>query len=93
LPAQYTTTSLGGTVVGATGAAVPDAGVTARNTDTGFTQCTVTNGAGAFFFPRLPVGPYEVKVEKPGFATYIHAGITVTVDQPANLPVARRSAR
>ena len=46
LAAQYTTANLGGTVADATGGAVPDARVTVRNTETGFTQTTVS-GASA----------------------------------------------
>jgi len=88
LAAQYTATSLGGTVVDASGAAVPDAKVTVRNTDTGFAENTTTNSTGAFLLPRLPVGPYEVRFEKQGFSTYVQSGITLVVDQPANLSVA-----
>ena len=51
--AQYTSTSLGGTAADASGAAVPGAKVTVRNTDTGFTQTALTGPAGTFLFPRL----------------------------------------
>jgi hypothetical protein len=53
LSAQYTTTSLGGTVADASSAAVPEAKVTVRNADTSFTQTTITGPAGAFLFPRF----------------------------------------
>ena len=70
LLAQYTAGSLGGTVTDPTGASIPEAKVTARNTDTGFTQTTTTGPSGAFLIPRLPVGTYELRVEKPGFAVW-----------------------
>ena len=88
LTAQYTATSLQGTVVDASNAAVPEARVTVRNTDTGFTQNSTASSAGLFQFPRLPVGPYELKVEKEGFSTYVQLGITLVIDQPANVSVA-----
>ena len=75
---QYTTASLAGTVVDASGGTLPDAQVTARNTDTGFSQKTTTDAAGAFLFSRLPVGNYELRVEKPGFTSYVQSGITLT---------------
>ncbi len=88
LAAQYTTANLGGTVADATGGTVPDARVTVRNTETGFTQATVSGASGAFVFPRLPVGSYELRVEKEGFATYVQSGIRLAVDQAANVSVA-----
>src|SRR3954454_7567730 len=82
--AQYTTASLGGTVTDTSGGALADARVTARNTETGFTQTTNTDASGAFLFSRLPVGSYELRVEKTGFTEYVQSGITLTVNQAAN---------
>jgi hypothetical protein len=87
LTAQYTTANLGGTVVDSTGAIVSGAEVTVRNIDTGFTQKTTAGADGAFVFPRLPVGAYELRVAKPGFTTYVQSGITLAVDQAANISV------
>ncbi|PYV88151.1 MAG: hypothetical protein DMG05_16010, partial [Acidobacteria bacterium] len=83
LLAQYTTASMAGNVVDPTGAMVPDAKVTVRNTETGFEQTVSTGATGAFLFPRLPVGVYQLTVEKPGFSTYVQEGITLTVNQSA----------
>src|SRR3954451_6586315 len=69
--AQYTTASLGGAVLDSTGAIVPDARVTVRNIDTGLRQTTSSDAAGAFLFPRLPIGNYELTVDKEGFSTYV----------------------
>ncbi len=81
--AQFTTASLSGTVRDSTGAVVPDAQVTARNTETGFTQTVATDATGSFLFSRLPVGSYNLRVEKQGFSTYVQSGIQLTVDRMA----------
>jgi hypothetical protein len=97
LHAQYTTASLGGTVLDSTGSAIPEAKVTVRNVGTGFTQTVSADATGAFLFSRLPVGDYELRVEKEGFSTYVQAGITLTVNQAASqnvtLPVGQVSER
>ena len=85
--AQYTTASLGGNVVDSNNAVLPQSQVIVRNVDTGFTQTATTDQGGAFLFPRLPVGSYELRVERPGFSTYVQTGITLTVDQAASRTV------
>src|SRR5437867_961632 len=81
--AQYTTANLGGTVLDATGASVPQATVKVLNKETGFTRTDLTGPDGAFTFPALPVGTYRLIAEKPGFSTYIQEGITLTVNRTA----------
>lgn len=46
-----------------------------------------TGPDGAFLFPATPVGSYQLAVEKPGFAKYVQSGITLAVNQVANVPV------
>src|SRR5437867_325908 len=81
--AQYTTASLGGSVMDPSGAALPETTVTVRNVDTGFIQTVTTDAAGAFLFSRLPVGNYELRAEHTGFSTYQQTGIRLTVNQAA----------
>src|SRR5688572_8541061 len=83
LLAQYTTASLGGTVSDSSGASVPEAKVTVRNLDTGFTQTATTSANGGFLFSRLPIGAYEMRVERSGFGAFAQSGIRLTVDQMA----------
>jgi Carboxypeptidase regulatory-like domain/TonB dependent receptor len=85
--AQYTTASFGGNVVDPNNAILPDAQVVVRNVDTGFVQSVTTDQSGAFLFPRLPVGTYELRVEKTGFSTYVQSGIKLAVDQAATQTV------
>src|SRR5215831_1593145 len=57
-----------GTIVGAvtdhTGAVIPNVSVTVTNTDTARTVTMPTNDAGQYVAPDLPVGKYNVKVER-----------------------------
>jgi len=90
LLAQYNTASLAGTVIDATGSSVPGATVTVRDKGTGLSTTMPTRFDGTFLFPSLPVGEYQLKVEKDGFATYVQEGITLTVNQAATQTVALR---
>lgn len=85
--AQYTTASLGGHVIDSNNAVLPQSHVTVRNLGTGFTRATTTDERGAFLFPSLPVGSYELRVERSGFSAYLQTGITLTVNQTANQTV------
>jgi hypothetical protein len=84
---QYTTASLGGTVLDASGAVVPEAAVTLRNIETGLMKATRTATNGSFLLPGLTVGEYRLTVEKAGFSTYVREGIKLAVDQAAALTV------
>jgi hypothetical protein len=88
--AQYTTSSIGVTVLDPSGAPVSDAKVTIQNLDTGLQKTSVSGANGSFTFTALPVGKYQVTVEKPGFSKFVQTGITLTVDQPVSIPVTLR---
>jgi hypothetical protein len=83
--AQFTTASLGGTVLDSSGAAVGNAAVSVLNVQTGFTLDLQTAANGSFLFSRLPVGTYQLRIEKEGFSAYVQDQILLTVDQAANL--------
>jgi hypothetical protein len=87
LIAQYTTGSLGGTVLDPTGASVPDAKVVVRNNDTALTRTVQTASDGGFLFSSLPVGTYGLTVEKAGFSTHVQDGIVLTLNQAATVVV------
>jgi hypothetical protein len=72
--------SISGTVKDLSGAVVPKAAVTATNTDTGVRRAVTTNGTGAYSFPSLPVGHYDVVIAAPGFKPYRRTSITVDVN-------------
>jgi Carboxypeptidase regulatory-like domain/TonB dependent receptor len=72
--------SVSGTVKDATGAVIPKATVTTTNTDTGVRQSVVSNDTGAYSFPTLPVGHYNLDIAAAGFRPYRRARITVDVN-------------
>ncbi len=82
---QFTTASLGGTVLDSSGAGIPDALVNVLNVATGFTQDVRTGTNGAFLFSRLPIGSYVLRIEKAGFSAYVQDQILLSVDQAASL--------
>jgi len=77
--AQVTTATISGTVSDSSGATVPAAMVQVKNTGTGITQSTNTDGQGRFTVPSLIVGEYQVTAAKAGFQTVVRDGITLTV--------------
>lgn len=88
--AQYTTSTLGVTVLDPSGAPVSDAKITIQNLDTGLQKTSISGANGSFTFAALPVGKYQVTVEKPGFSKFTQTGITLTIDQPVSIPVTLR---
>jgi hypothetical protein len=79
-----TSANLSGSVLDQSGAAVTAAAVTARNLDTGLSRSTATDQNGRYQFVALPVGQYEVRAKKDGFAEGIRTGIRLVVGQDAS---------
>src|SRR5579864_205297 len=70
---------LSGIVRDTSGGSIPGAEVTMTKTDTATTRTVFTGADGAFAFPNLPVGPYQLKVVLQGFDTYLQDGIVLQV--------------
>jgi outer membrane receptor protein involved in Fe transport len=87
LRAQEITGTISGTVTDSSGGVVPDATVTVNSTRTGATRTTATTQAGVFFFTSLPVGEYQLAVEKSGFEKYQLNSIKLHVDDKLNFPI------
>ena len=85
--AQNVTGSLTGVVSDPSGAVVIGANVTAQNTATGVKTSAVTNGAGIYTIRFLQVGSYSLIVDAKGFATSTITGITLEIDQTAQVDV------
>ncbi len=91
---QATTGVIEGTVIDASGGAVPGVTVTIRNTATGYEVVVVTDSAGRFRAVLLPLGPYQVTVTLQGFATVVQKGLDLGVGQtlPATITLKQATA-
>ncbi len=78
---QVVGASLSGTVTDDSGAGMPKAAVTITNLETGAERQLVTDEAGRYSAPSIPVGPYQVSAEKAGFSTQVKTGINLVVGQ------------
>src|SRR5262245_19369847 len=84
---QLGTGAVSGVVQDAGGAVIVGAKVTITNDDTGLTRSSVTNEAGQFNVPVLPVGAYTVRVTQTGFAAAEQKGLIVNVGGTTTLRV------
>ncbi len=76
---------LSGTVTDPSGGVVPAASITLTNTATGMVRATQTDAGGLYRLPSLPVGVYEIRVAKPGFADQLRTGVQLVVGQYATI--------
>ena len=81
------TGTIRGTITDPSGAAIPNATVTATATNTGLTRTAASNDNGIFVFPALPIGAYSLKIEAKGFATQQRPGLTLITGQTIDLPI------
>ena len=89
LPAAHAqvSASIRGIVTDASGAAVAQATVSAKNLETGVIRTTNTDDAGRYLVLALPVGLYEVRTSKNGFRDAVQSGISLVVGEEANVDV------
>ena len=73
--AQGTTATLGGTVLDASGAVIPQAAVQLKNISSGDLRSTTSNGSGVFSFSAIPSGDYTIDIKVKGFNTFEQTGI------------------
>src|SRR5688572_5473202 len=78
---------LTGTVLDSENKSVPDAKITLANPGAGFARQFTTAVDGQYTFTMIPPGAYQIKVEKPGFATYLQSNIVLAVGQSSTLDV------
>ncbi len=85
--AQQTTASIRGRVIDASGGVVRNASVTATQVDTDFSRNVQSDSLGNFIFVELPLGSYRLEAEAKGFQKFVQEGITLHVNQSANVTV------
>jgi carboxypeptidase family protein/TonB-dependent receptor-like protein len=80
IPAMgQSTASLSGTISDPTGAAVPNAKVTAINQATSVASTTQSDSDGAYLFSALPIGKYRIEVAASGFQKALVAELDLPV--------------
>ena len=85
--AQEVTATVTGTVTDSSGAAVAGATVAVKSVERGVVYDTTTNDSGLYHISQLPVGRYEVRVEKPGFSSVEYPAFTLSLNQVARIDV------
>jgi hypothetical protein len=79
--AQNITGSIVGTIVDASGSAVPAATLTVRNQDTNQTVEATADASGTYSVPSLFAGRYQIEVQKQGFQTTISRDVQLLAAQ------------
>src|SRR3954451_17124849 len=93
LPAQTFRGTILGTVTDPTGAVLPGAKVTVKNTGTGLERSTETSADGSYSLPELPIGAYNVTVTQSGFQTFVATGVAVDVAGERRVDAALRAGQ
>ena len=84
--AQFDSATISGVVQDTTGAILPGVDVTLTNVGTKIARQAVTNEAGLYTFPNVPVGEYQVTAMLSGFkpitksGVQVNAGVNIRVD-------------
>src|SRR5258708_4055511 len=83
--AQQGRGSISGSVTDPQGAMVRGAHVEIRNTGTNAVFIATTSDQGYYSTPALPVGDYDITAEMAGFKKEVRHGLTLQVDQKAEI--------
>src|SRR5215813_1629822 len=79
--------AISGTVHDPSGAVVPNAEVVLKDTKTGITKETTSSEGGAFLFPDLAIGSYELTVTYKGFRRALIPNLSVSTSQTTDVKV------
>lgn len=82
--------SITGVITDASGARIPSAAIRVKNVETAAIRGTVSDEAGRYQVPALPVGEYEIRVSKSGFQEQIRTGVHLVVGQEAAVDLTLR---
>ena len=77
-----------GSILDPTGKAIVGAQVTMTDTEKGQVRTAVSDSAGSYTLPSLPVGPYRLEVKAPGFKDYVQSGLVLQVGNNIQINVA-----
>ncbi len=85
LEGQSSNSSIVGTCLDSSSAAVPNATIEAREIGTNLKFESKTSSTGYYVLPSLPVGVYEVSLSAPGFKTAVRSGVVLRVGDRARV--------
>jgi Carboxypeptidase regulatory-like domain len=86
--AQSDRGTITGTILDPAGAAVPDAAVEVRNTETSALYPVSASSTGNYTVAGLPAGNYELTVTVPGFKKFITTGLVIQAAQTIRVDAA-----
>jgi len=84
---QAASATLNGAIIDQAGALVAGTKIRATQIATGITRDAVSNEVGFYVFSNMTPGDYELKFEKPGFATSVTKTVSLSVGQTVTLNV------
>src|ERR1700692_4244199 len=84
---QDVTATITGTVSDTSGGAIAGAIVTAKSVERGETYTATAHASGLYLLSRLPVGHYELPVEKQGFQTSVYPAFELVLNQVGRIDV------
>src|SRR5918993_5370184 len=82
-----TAANLTGSIVDASGGALPGVHLSLRNAGTGLVRTATTGADGRFVFAGIPAGSYELRAELSGFRTIVRQALGITVAQSLSVPL------
>ena len=85
--AAQTAATLTGTVVDASGGALPGVALTLRNTGTGLVRAATSTADGRFVFAGIPAGEYDLRAELSGFRPVVRQRLALSVAQSLSVPL------
>lgn len=85
--AQTNQGSIAGNVSDPSGAMVANANIVAKERNTGATYKTVSSSAGAYRFPNVNIGSYDITATAPGFKSATLQGVLVQTATTASIEI------
>ncbi len=85
--AQEATGSITGRVTDPAGAVVAGVEVTATHSETGAARKAATDAEGAYVFPALPIGAYEISAAHSGFKKAVRRGVELHISDRVGLDI------
>ena len=76
---QGGTATILGVVHDTTGAVLPGVTITVKHIESGLSRIAISNERGDYNLQFLPVGPYELATDMPGFRQQVRRGINLAI--------------